>query len=156
ARQHIRLFLRHRQRRPHRGRRRQGAGGQAVTLQTIDDAMADLYRAMLSDDAEAFEKLLDDSVVYVHSAGAAENKREFLEAVRNRFWEYKRVPPESQRVVTSGDMAMVCAILDFEGGKRGDVHKPVRMFTSLVWMRRQANWKLIMRQATKLPSASFI
>ena len=122
-----------------------------MTLQTIDEAMAELYRAILADDVEAFDRLLADDVVYVHSAGATENKPEFLDAVRDRYWEYKRVRPESQHVVTSGDMAMVLAVLDFEGGKRGDAHKPIRMFTTLVWMREQGTWKLILRQATKLP-----
>ncbi len=122
-------------------------------MQTIDGAMAELYRAMLADDLEALDGLLADDLVYVHSAGASEYKQEFLDAVRDKFWEYKRVRPESQRVVASGDMAMVHAVLDFEGGKRGDAHKPIRMFTTLVWMRQQGAWKLISRQATKLPTA---
>jgi ketosteroid isomerase-like protein len=120
-------------------------------METIDGAMADLYRAMLADDAEGLDRLLAGEVVYVHSAGAIENKQEFLDAVRNRFWEYKQMIPESQRVITLGDMAMVHAVLDFEGGKRGEAHKPIRMFTTLVWMRQRGAWRLISRQATKLP-----
>jgi uncharacterized protein (TIGR02246 family) len=124
-----------------------------VTKQAIDDVMADLYRAMLADDVEVFDRVLADDLVYVHSAGAVEDKQEFVEAVRERHWEYKRVRPESQQIVTSGNMAVVHAVLDFEGGKRGDAHKPIRMFTTLVWMRREDQWRLILRQATKLPLA---
>jgi ketosteroid isomerase-like protein len=119
-------------------------------METIEDAVAELHRAMLADDVEALDALLADEVVYVHSAGATENKQAYLDAVRDRFWEYKRVRPESQHIVTSGDMAMVHALLDFEGGKRGEVHRPLRLFTTLVWMRQQGTWKLISRQATKL------
>jgi ketosteroid isomerase-like protein len=119
-------------------------------MKTIEDAVANLHCAMLADDVEALEALLADDVVYVHSGGAAENRGAYLDAVRNKFWEYKRVKPQSQRIVTSGDMAMVHAVLDFEGGKRGEVHKPLRLFTTLVWMRQQGMWKLISRQATKL------
>lgn len=122
-------------------------------MRSIEDAVADLHRAMLADDVEALDALLADDVVYVHSAGATENKQAFLDAVRDKFWEYKRVKPESQHIVTSGDMAMVHALLDFEGGKRGEVHRPLRLFTTLVWMRQQGTWKLISRQATKLPKS---
>jgi ketosteroid isomerase-like protein len=99
------------------------------------------------------DALLADEVVYVHSGGAAEDKQAFLDAVRNRYWEYKRVKPESQRIVTSGDLAMVRAVLDFEGGKRREIHKPLRLFKTLVWMRQQGTWRLISRQATKLASS---
>jgi ketosteroid isomerase-like protein len=119
-------------------------------MKTIEDAVADLHRAMLTDDLETLDALLADEVVYVHSGGAAEDKRGYLDAVRGKYWEYKRVKPESQRVVTSGDLAMAHVILDFEGGKRGEIHKPLRLFTTLVWMRQQDAWKLISRQATKL------
>jgi len=70
--------------------------------------------------------------------------------VRDKYWEYKRLEPESQRIMTSGDLAMVHAVLDFEGGKRSEFHRPLRLFTTLVWMRQQGTWKLISRQATKL------
>jgi hypothetical protein len=67
-----------------------------------------------------------------------------------RYWEYKRVKPESQRIVASADQAIVHAVLDFEGGKRGEIHRPLRLFTTLSWTRLQRAWKLISRQATKL------
>jgi len=119
-------------------------------MKTIEDAVGALHRAMLADDAEAFDVLLADEVVYVHSGGATENKQAYLDAVRDGYWEYTRVKPESQHIVKSEDMAMVHAVLDFEGGKRGEIHRPLRLFTTLVWMRRQGMWKLISRQATKL------
>jgi ketosteroid isomerase-like protein len=119
-------------------------------MNLIEDAVADLHRAMLADDMEALNALLADEVVYVHSGGAAEDKQAYLDAVRDRYWEYKRLRPESQRIVTSGDLAMVLAVLDFEGGKRGEIHKPLRLFTTLVWMRQQGTWRLISRQGTKL------
>jgi ketosteroid isomerase-like protein len=121
-----------------------------AAMKTIEDAVADLHRAMLTDDMEALDALLADEVVYVHSGGAVEDKQAYLDAVRDKVWEYKRVKAESQCIVTSGDMAMVHAVLDFEGGKRGEIHKPLRLFTTLVWMRQQGTWKLISRQATKL------
>jgi ketosteroid isomerase-like protein len=119
-------------------------------MRTIEDAVADLHRATLTDDIEELDALLADDVVYVHSGGVAEDKRALLDAVRDRHWEYKRMKPESQRVVSSGDLAIVHVVLDFEGGKRGEVHKPLRLFTTLGWKRQQDTWKLISRQATKL------
>jgi ketosteroid isomerase-like protein len=120
-------------------------------MQRIEDAVAALYRGMLAHDLAALEGLLTEETVYVHSTGVAETRQQFLDGVRSGLYEYERVRPESQRVVVSGDMAMVYAILDFVGGARGRAHAPTRLITTLVWTRQADRWQMILRQATRIP-----
>jgi ketosteroid isomerase-like protein len=120
-------------------------------MKTIEGAVAELYRAMLAHDLPALEALLAGDAVYVHSTGLAETKDEFLAGVRDGLYEYERVAPESQRIVASGDMAMVYSVLDFVGGARARPHPPTRLITTLVWTRQAGGWQMVVRQATRIP-----
>ncbi len=117
----------------------------------MEEAVAALYRAMLAHDIAALAALSSDDVVYIHSTGLAETKQQFLDGVRDGLYEYERVVPETQRIVVNGDMAMVYAILDFVGGPRGVPHPPTRLITTLVWTRQGGTWRMILRQATRIP-----
>lgn len=117
----------------------------------MEQAVAALYRAMLGHDIPALSALLSDDCVYVHSTGLTESKAQFLDGVRDGLYVYDRVAPESQRIVVNGDMAMVYAILDFLGGPRGAGYAPTRLVTTLVWTWQDGRWRLILRQATRIP-----
>ena len=118
---------------------------------SIEDAVRDLYRAMLAHDIAALDALLADDVVYVHSTGLAETKTEFLNGVRDGLYEYELVRPISERIVQSDGLAVVYTVLDFQGGARGKVHPPVKLITTLVWARPDDGWRMIVRQATRIP-----
>ena len=117
----------------------------------MEQTLTALYQAMLAHDIPALDALLADDVVYVHSTGLAETKTEFLNGVRDGLYEYERVRPETQRIEQSGDIAMVYTTLDFIGGARGKPHPPTRLITTLVWRREHAKWRMIVRQATRIP-----
>jgi ketosteroid isomerase-like protein len=120
-------------------------------VSTIDDAVRELYRAMLAHDIPALDGLLAEDSIYVHSTGLAETKAAFLAGVRDGLYEYERVRPVSERIQRSGDMAVVYTVLDFMGGQRGQSHPPVRLITTLVWVRLGDNWRMTVRQATRIP-----
>jgi ketosteroid isomerase-like protein len=120
-------------------------------MQTIEQAVASLYQAMLAHDLAALGGLLAEDAAYVHSTGLAETRQQFLDGVRDGLYVYERVRPETERIVASGDMAMVYTILDFVGGARGRPHPPTRLITTLVWVRKPEGWRMILRQATRIP-----
>ena len=119
----------------------------------MEQAVAALYGAMLAHDIAVLNTLLAEDCVYIHSTGLAETKAAFLAGVRDGLYEYERVQPETQRIVVAGQMAMVYAILDFIGGPRGVIHPPTRLITTLVWRQRGGAWRMILRQATRIPPA---
>ena len=117
----------------------------------VEAAVRALYSAMLAHDLPALDGLLADDLVYVHSTGLAETKREFLDGVRDGLYEYERVRPVSESIHVSGDMASVYTTLDFMGGERGRPHPPVTLITTLVWVRQAGIWRMLLRQATRVP-----
>ena len=116
---------------------------------TIQQAVRALYDAMLAHDIAALDALLAEDSEYVHSPGFTETKAAFLNGVRDGLYEYETVRPVSERIMCSGDMAVVYSLLDFRGGPRGQVHPPVQLITILVWMRRDGAWRLVLRHATR-------
>ena len=118
---------------------------------SVEAAVRALYSAMLAHDLAALDGLLADDVVYVHSTGLAETKRQFLDGVRDGLYEYELVRPVSESVHVSGDMASVYTTLDFMGGERGRPHPPVTLLTTLVWVRQAGTWRMTIRQATRVP-----
>ena len=58
------------------------------TVRALEDARID---AMCSQDAEALESLLSDSMVYVHSTGMVDTKESFLGHVRNGPIQYRSI-----------------------------------------------------------------
>jgi ketosteroid isomerase-like protein len=116
---------------------------------TPGEATAALYRAMLAHDVPALAALLHDECLYIHSPGFGETKQAFLDGVRDGLYEYERVRPATEQVVSSGDLAVVYSALDFMGGPRGQPHQPVVLLTTLVWRRVDGAWRLWLRQATR-------
>jgi len=120
-----------------------------MSEETIRQAVQALYDAMLAHDIPALDALLAEDSEYVHSPGFTETKPDFLNGVRDGLYEYEVVRPVSERIMLSGNMAVVYSQLDFRGGPRGQAHPPVQLITTLVWMRREGAWRLVLRHATR-------
>ena len=120
-----------------------------MSEESIQQAVRALYDAMLAHDIAALDALLAEDAAYVHSPGFTETKPAFLNGVRDGLYEYQVARPVSERIMCSGDMAVVYSLLDFQGGPRGQAHPPVQLITTLVWMRRGGAWLLVLRHATR-------
>lgn len=120
-------------------------------MTTPREAIDALYRAMLAHDLPALAGLLDADLVYVHSPGFAETRQPFLDGVRDGLYVYERVRPIHETITETADMAAVYTTLDFMGGPAGQDHPPVTLLTTLVWRRSADGWKLLLRQATRVP-----
>jgi ketosteroid isomerase-like protein len=116
---------------------------------TVQNAVAELYGAMLAHDIAGLDDLLSDDAVYVHSTGLVEAKSAFLQGVRDGLYEYEQVEPLSERILCAGDLAVVYTVLNFRGGPRGQPHALVRLITTLVWRMQDGKWRLVLRQATR-------
>jgi len=120
-----------------------------MSEETIEQVVRALYDAMLAHDVAALDRLLAEDAVYVHSPGFAEDKAAFLQGVLDGLYEYEVVRPVSERIMRAEGMAVVYSLLGFQGGPRGQEHPPMQLITTLVWMRRGGDWRLVLRQATR-------
>ena len=119
--------------------------------QVIADRENELYRAMLAFDYPALDRILSDEVSYIHSTGVVETKAEYFTGMRRGLYEYGAIEISSSRTrmfdgvaVTSGVMAMLV-------GANGSAKGTIRLQHVLIWRQEAGTWRLLLRQATRLP-----
>ena len=113
--------------------------------------MANLRNALLSKDSVALSNLLADDVTYGHSSGLIQTKTELIRSIVSGEQDYKSIEP-SNMIVRIYDNAGVVntkvkASVIYQG-------KPIdlNMAVTFTWVKISGEWKLVARQAVKLPS----
>jgi ketosteroid isomerase-like protein len=109
-----------------------------------------LRKVMVDPDKAALDKLTMDELSYGHSNGMVQNKQEFIEALISGKSDFVTIDLSQQTVKVVGKSAVVRHILSAttnDGGKPGTVKLSVLQ----VWQEQNGEWKLLARQAVKLP-----
>ena len=113
--------------------------------------MANLRNALLSKDSVALSNLLADDVTYGHSSGLIQTKTELIRSIVSGEQDYKSIEP-SNMIVRIYDNAGVVntkvkASVIYQG-------KPIdlNMAVTFTWVKINGEWKLVARQAVKLPA----
>jgi ketosteroid isomerase-like protein len=126
--------------------RAQGGEDAAVT-----QAIEDLRKAMLAADRTALEGLVADRLSYGHSGGVIESKAQFVEVIADKKTVYKSITLSEPSVVVVGNNAIARHIFSAEtesGGKASSA----RVGVMQVWVKEGSGWKLLARQAFRLPT----
>jgi ketosteroid isomerase-like protein len=113
-------------------------------------AVEERYRqALIGDDAETLDDLLDDELIYVHLSGAVEGKAAVL-AARHKT-RYSAITRRDLSVRVSGDLGVITGGMVFEA-ELPAVSKFVRIdiFATQVAARRDGRWRFVVQQATSL------
>jgi len=111
-----------------------------------------LYAAMLASDHPVLDALLSERVQYVHSNGVAEGKAEYLAALRRGLYEYGDITPLSGATRLFESVAVTIGVIDMLVGAGGSAKGTVRLRHVLVWADEGAAWRLVLRQATRVPT----
>lgn len=110
--------------------------------------------AMLTADLGALDDLLTPDCLYVHSTGAAQNKAEFIGALKSGAMKYQTLryvaPPQvrlygSETAVVTGTMQAEVALPD------GRTVKPTLLITALYIVKNE-RWQLASYQSTNAPA----
>lgn len=124
---------------------------QSTDIKGVTDAVENMRLAMLSGEKSSLEKVGLPSLSYGHSSGRVENKDEFVNAIVTGKSKFQTLNLSDQTVQIDGDVAIVRHILEAktnDSGKPGDV----KIGVMLVMKKDNAGeWKLLARQAYKLP-----
>lgn len=126
--------------------RAQGGEDAAVT-----QAIEALGKAMLAADRTALEGLVADRLSYGHSGGVIESKAQFVEVIADKKTVYKSITLSEPSVVVVGSNAIARHIFSAEtesGGKASSA----RVGVMQVWIKEGSGWKLLARQAFRLPT----
>src|SRR6185436_16045 len=116
----------------------------------VNAAVAALTTAMLQADGAALGRLVADQLSYGHSSGMLESKAQFIDVIASKKTIYKSISLSEPSTVVAGDNAIVRHIFTNTtetGGKTGTISVGILQ----VWQRQDGGWKLLARQAFRLP-----
>lgn len=123
---------------------------QSKEERSLTVAVDQLKSAMISGDRKALEELAADDLSYGHSGGKVEDKATFVETIASGKSDFVTIELKNQTVKVTGKTGVVRHELHAttnDGGKPGEVHIGIM----LVWQKQGKDWKLLARQAYKLP-----
>ena len=113
-----------------------------------------LYRAQVAGSVPDIDPMLSADLRYLHSTGVAETRSQYLKGVADRLYEYGEIKSRKVRLNVSEDLAIQDGIVDMTVSVRGAPKTLIHLLFCLVWRREGAQWKLLYRQATRIPEAA--
>ena len=129
--------------------------GTATQAQSKDStavaaAVESLRKLMVDPGKAGLEKITSDALSYGHSSGKVQTKAEFIEALTSAASDFVSIELTEQTIKLSGNTAIVRHNLSAstnDGGKPGTV----KLHILTIWQKLNGQWKLLARQAVKLP-----
>jgi ketosteroid isomerase-like protein len=117
----------------------------------VNQAVEALRKAMVDADKARLEELVADQLSYGHSSGVIESKAQFVSVVAGKKTIYKSIGLLEPSTTVAGTNAIARHIFTAEteaDGKPGSA----RVGVLQVWQKQDGRWKLLARQAFRLPS----
>ena len=117
----------------------------------VNQAIEALRKAMVDADKARLEELVADQLSYGHSSGVVESKAQFVSVVADKKTIYKSITLLEPTTTIAGSNAIARHIFTAEteaGGKAASA----RVGVLQVWQKQDGRWKLLARQAFRLPA----
>lgn len=118
-------------------------------IEAIRGLERERFRAMVDGDGTSLDMLLSDNVVYVHTNGKRETKRQFIDAITAGRRRYRQIEIQSQDVLPVGRETCVVsgrALIEMEANN-GALLFPV-IYTA-IQTQEDGQWRLVAWQATR-------
>ncbi len=122
------------------------------SIPTITDRENELYRAMLAFDYTALGNILSDDVSYIHSTGVVESRSEYFAGLRHGLYEYGDIKILSANTTLFEGVAMTTGVMEMLVGANGSQKTTIRLQHVLIWRQEAGTWRLLLRQATRIPT----
>lgn len=125
---------------------------QSMSSQQMDVMMkmASLRNALLKKDSVSLSSLLANDVTYGHSSGLIQTKAELIRSVMSGDQNYKTIAPSEMNVRVYDNSGVVTMKSDVSMIYQGNP-LDLKMFITLVWIKKEGDWKLVARQSVKAP-----
>jgi ketosteroid isomerase-like protein len=115
-------------------------------IRTLEDQR---YAAMCAADDAALERLLADSLVYTHSYGGSDSKASYLDGIRAKKWQYRRIERPREEIQLHGDCAVVTGQVRIELVADGKPKTLNSAYTN-VWIKGAKGWQMVAWQSTPI------
>lgn len=105
--------------------------------------------AVAAGDTAALDSIFTDRLIYAHSTGKVETKREYLDRLKTGAQKYAHVTHEKIQVVPYGDTVVTHSFVRMDGTSNG---KPFNDHVMMlhVWVKQGGSWRIAAHQTTKL------
>ncbi len=130
----------------------QFASAQSKDETAVEAAVQSLRKAMIDADKAGLEKLTAARLSYGHSNGRIEDKATFIGNLVSGQSDFVTMDLSAQTIAITGQTAIVRHALSGQtkdGGKEGMIN----LHVMLVFGKEAGQWKLVARQAVKIPPA---
>lgn len=116
----------------------------------VEEAVTKLSKLMVKPDSLALDKLILNNLSYGHSSGKVQTKQEFMHSLLSAESDFVDINLTDQTIVIQNKTALVRHTLY---AKTNDKNIPgnVKLYILLIWSKEKAGWKLLGRQAVKVP-----
>ena len=96
----------------------------------------------------ALDAIYADDLVYIHSNGSVDTKREWLGAIESGRIDFSAVTPRDLKVRNYGSTAVVNALYDVVLNAR-----PMTIQYLTVYVKDDGRWRIVTQQTATLPGA---
>lgn len=117
---------------------------------SLEQQINTLTSAMVEGNANILRAVSSKHLSYGHSSGQVENQEEFIEKIASGRSDFVKIELKNQTITLSGDTALVRHELVADTAD-GGVANTIHLGIFLVWQKEGDTWKLLGRQAFKLP-----
>ncbi len=115
----------------------------------LDNAIADFDKALINTDSVALKRLLSNDLLYGHSNGWVETKKELITDLFNGKLMYVTISPKIENKTIEGNSAAVRSYAEIDCVMDG---KPMsfKLKVLQVWVWKNKKWELFARQSVKV------
>jgi ketosteroid isomerase-like protein len=122
---------------------------QSKQQKQVEEKVEQLRKAMVDGDSLMLDKLAAENLLYRHSGGHMDDKKEFVNKLASGKSDFVSIELLEPKVsVINKKLVIVYHTLEAktnDNGKPADVH----LYVMLVWEKKHGDWKLVARQAAK-------
>lgn len=116
---------------------------------SLKSAANAFHAALLSKDSTQLKKLLNDKLVYGHSNGWKETKKELIDDLYNGKIIYTKIQSSEEEVTIEGNTGCIRATLEIEAIMDGKT-LPFKLHGLQVWIWKNKKWQMLSRQSLKM------
>ena len=117
----------------------------------VDQAVSKLLALMVTPDSTKLDQLLLSNLSYGHSSGKIQNKQEFMHSLLSGESDFlDDIIIADPKTIVQGNTALVRHKLMAQTNDKG-IKGSVNLYILLIWSKEKAGWKLLGRQAVKVP-----
>jgi len=115
----------------------------------VKKAVEELHQAMINADSAALSRIVSPMLVYVHSSGVVDHKKQFIEKIVSGQSDFVTIIAAEPFVSVNRKTAIVRHVLLADTNDNGKPGK-VQIRIMQVWQKEAGRWKLLARQAAKM------